>query len=157
MRDIACEQHAPIISAVECAFLRPREDLRRVGRALPGVWNQQLVQDPLADSHCSRAHTFPWEETHVLIGSSYNEDLIAGCQSQNTKINYIKVVSGPSLNLRENLTLKFKHGIATTKTSFWELPTPAVGTLLVSHSDSTIASFVYLIVFIFYPLKFQLV
>ena len=24
----------------ECAFLRPLEDLRRVGRALPGVWNQ---------------------------------------------------------------------------------------------------------------------
>ena len=42
------------------------EDLRRVRRGLLAVWNQQLVQDPLADSHCSRAHTLPPGEETLL-------------------------------------------------------------------------------------------
>ena len=54
------------------------EDLRRVRRGLLAVWNQQLVQDPTADSHCSRAHTFPLAKKR-----SYKEDLIAGLESKN--------------------------------------------------------------------------
>ena len=53
------------------------EDLRRVRRGLLAVWNQQLVQDPLADSHCSRAHTFPLAKKR-----SYKKDLIAGLESK---------------------------------------------------------------------------
>ena len=51
------------------------EDLRRVRRGLLAVWNQQLVQD--ADSHCSRAHTFPLAKKR-----SYKKDLIAGLESK---------------------------------------------------------------------------
>ena len=50
------------------------EDLRRVRRGLLAVWNQQLVQDPTADSHCSRP---------LAKKRSYKEDLIAGLESKN--------------------------------------------------------------------------
>ena len=53
------------------------EDLRRVRRGLLAIWNQQLVQDPLADSHCSRAHTFPLAKKR-----SHKKDLIAGLESK---------------------------------------------------------------------------
>ena len=71
---------APIISVAGRAFIRPREDLRRVGDRLAGglapQHRFQTLYRPLPDSRCSRTQIFP-RAMKPLSRSASNEGLIA--------------------------------------------------------------------------------
>lgn len=96
-----CGRPSLFNSAVSHAFLRPREDLRRVGQKLQGsgTYKSQAPCRPLADSLCSKKpRNFPWAKIRSF--QSADNEVLLVVQQQRPNIiweAWVRIPSKPEI------------------------------------------------------------